>query len=949
MSFVPEPRSEPLAIPVTTGLPIQTCNLCEALIDISDQEPLASVACPNCGGVITITGWIDQFELIDVAGRGGMGVVYKARDTKLDRFVALKLLRPEHSNQKDLISELEREAAITASINHPHVVKVFSTGVDAGRFYLVMELVDKGSLDDVIRIEGRVDEARMIEVSIQIAQGLRAAHQHGLIHRDVKPGNILFAGSHTAKIVDFGLAIFMTQEESVRGEIWGTPYYVAPEKLDRKPEDFRSDIYSLGASIFHALAGRPPFEAENASMVALKHLKSQPVSLQTFAPHVSSATAYIINRTLLKDPDARYQSYDELIEHLQYAREQRKAAHDRPQSEKRVILEGEDAQKAWGLVTAGMIAAIVLLAALAFGVYAKTVGASAKSANAPKNTPAAVRNISPLDPPLLRQARERLLQNDPQAAAKLFHKVAGDAAMTVRARGWALLGQGLCELADGHEAQARAVFAQLSAFDFSSAKRDDLKVTGFFQATAGRMTSDAPITVASTKSLNRTNHESVALLLFALKNWDAGALEEAIALFRQFRSSSPEGAVAWIAELKPLATKRLDEFASFSMLTDRAANVANPADRIAAIAELRELKGQLAKRANDVIARHAADISALERSLSAPPRDGVYRLVNRQTGKCIDVASREMKDGARVHQWEYLAMPNQQWSLTAVARGVYTIQAVHSGKALEVATGASQDHADVRQSSGNNSAAQRWKVESVAPGYFKIIAECSGKALSSAKTSRENGLDIVQSNYRGAHEQQWQIVAVGGRLDEWTFLDVGVPGVSGNAARASDAKAFIVKASGTDIWGSSDCFHFVEQSLAGNFEIVARVRNLQQVHEWTKAGIMIRESLLPDARNVFVGLSAKHGVTQQIRPETNTPTTSMKVEGLAAPSWVRIERKGDELTGAFSKDGVTWQKLSADTLPKLPATVHAGIAVTSHDNQSATTATIDQITLTRTK
>jgi serine/threonine protein kinase len=145
-----------------------------------------------------------------------------------------------------------------------------------------MELVDKGSLDDLIRIQGRVAERQVLEVAIQMARGLQAAHQHGLIHRDVKPGNILFLDGNTAKIVDFGLAIFLAQEEALRGEIWGTPYYVAPEKLDHQPEDFRSDMYSLGGTLFHALAGRPPFEAETASLVAWKHLKQQPVSFADF-------------------------------------------------------------------------------------------------------------------------------------------------------------------------------------------------------------------------------------------------------------------------------------------------------------------------------------------------------------------------------------------------------------------------------------------------------------------------------------------------------------------------------------------------------------------------------------------------------------------------------------------------------------------------------------------
>src|SRR5436190_5365402 len=289
-----------------------------------------------------------------------MGLVYEAYDTGLDRRVAIKLLRKDHCNCTELIKQLENEAAITASVNHPNVVKVYCTGSDRGRFFIAMELVGEGSLDDLMRIQGRVAEAQALEVGIHIAQGLRAAFEHGLIHRDVKPGNILFADAHTAKIVDFGLAIFMEQEESVRGEVWGTPYYVAPEKLDGQPEDFRSDIYSLGGTLFHALAGRPPFEAENASMVALKHLKSQPVSLQAFAPWVSNATAHIINRTLHKNPDERYPSYDDFVDNLEYALEELRNAGEAPHQRNRVVLETEQEKQTMGWIVMGLIALIVV-------------------------------------------------------------------------------------------------------------------------------------------------------------------------------------------------------------------------------------------------------------------------------------------------------------------------------------------------------------------------------------------------------------------------------------------------------------------------------------------------------------------------------------------------------------------------------------------------------------
>jgi serine/threonine protein kinase len=172
--------------------------------------------------------------------------------------VALKILRPELSADPNEIRRLEHEARATAAVNDPHVVQVFSSGTDHGQFYLVMELVDEGSLDDRMAERGRVGEAQVLDTGIQVARGLRAAHEKGLIHRDIKPGNILFAGEEMAKIGDFGLAVAAEQNAEAQNEIWGTPYYVTPERLNNEPEDFRSDIYSLGATLYHAMTGRPP-------------------------------------------------------------------------------------------------------------------------------------------------------------------------------------------------------------------------------------------------------------------------------------------------------------------------------------------------------------------------------------------------------------------------------------------------------------------------------------------------------------------------------------------------------------------------------------------------------------------------------------------------------------------------------------------------------------------
>ena len=287
-----------------------------------------------------------------------MGSVYKARDTRLNRFVALKLLRKEFAGDASFTAKLQEEARITASINHPHVVEVFSVGEDHGQFYVVMELVDGGSLDDKMEDEKRISELQTLEVGLQVAKGLQAALKAGLIHRDIKPGNILFADAQTAKIVDFGLALLAEQHaETEGGEIWGTPYYVAPERLTGVPEDFRSDLYSLGATLFHAVAGRPTFENETLSAMELKKLKANPVPLQKIAPDVSDETAAAIDRMLRPEPADRQSSYKVLIDELQSARAAALAREEE--------LRGRWSWPVRLLVSLGVI---LLLAGVGFGI-----------------------------------------------------------------------------------------------------------------------------------------------------------------------------------------------------------------------------------------------------------------------------------------------------------------------------------------------------------------------------------------------------------------------------------------------------------------------------------------------------------------------------------------------------------------------------------------------------
>ena len=300
-----------------------TCWICGAALEASGHEPLVKVVCRNCGQKNLLQRTFDHFLPVQTLGAGGMGTVYKARDTQLERFVALKLLHKNVSGEADHDAQLQQEARIAASVNHPNVVQIFSEGTDHGRFYVVMELMERGSLDDLMESQGRVPEHQVLDIGIQIARGLRAAHRKGLIHRDVKPANILFVDEQAAKIGDFGLAAFATQQSNNTESdcvIWGTPPYVAPERLCNQSEDVRSDIYSLGATLFHAIAGKPPVDSSTNSAAELRELKQHPAELQAIAQDVSAPTARVLQRMIAPDPKDRFSTYDELLAELDAAR-----------------------------------------------------------------------------------------------------------------------------------------------------------------------------------------------------------------------------------------------------------------------------------------------------------------------------------------------------------------------------------------------------------------------------------------------------------------------------------------------------------------------------------------------------------------------------------------------------------------------------------------------------
>jgi len=307
--------------PVADKMVTTTCAKCGNVIDVTGLEPGDTIVCPYCANQFPITRQFGNFILERQLGAGGMGAVYLGKDITLNRVVAVKVLKPELVTDQKFMATFLREAEITASLNHPNIVQVYAFGQHEGVYYMVVEYISGGSLDDKIAERGQITELEGIEIGIAVARGLECALQRGgLIHRDIKPGNILFNANNTPKVVDFGLSLSFETTDHFDGEIWGTPYYVAPEKLEREAETFKSDLYSLGATLFHAMSGRPPYEGEDPNAVAMMHLSGSVISLKAFAPDISDQTAFAVSKAMARYPEDRYESYAAFIEQLEDAK-----------------------------------------------------------------------------------------------------------------------------------------------------------------------------------------------------------------------------------------------------------------------------------------------------------------------------------------------------------------------------------------------------------------------------------------------------------------------------------------------------------------------------------------------------------------------------------------------------------------------------------------------------
>ncbi|MFH1477991.1 MAG: serine/threonine-protein kinase [Verrucomicrobiota bacterium] len=350
------------------------CADCRKLLDVSHLPSFSEVKCPACGMVQIVPARFGGFWLIGRLGFGGMGVVYHAMDKDLGRHVALKVMKKELGANREFVESFKHEAQAAAALNHPNVVQIYSFGQVESQFYIAMELVSGGRLDEMIADGVALEETRSLEIHLQVVAGLRAASDVGLVHGDIKPANILFGQNGEAKVLDFGLASFIGQQQQ-GGPVWGTPYYIAPEKARGKRVDFRSDIYSLGATLFHVLTGQPPFDGVTSTDVVMARLNQPAPNLLDMNSDLHPETASLVARMLEVDPTMRHPSYPALQIDMEAACDASRKPLRKSAVSKKVMLDVTIPRPPMFsrkfLVRAGIgLAVVVVVAAIAGGGYA---------------------------------------------------------------------------------------------------------------------------------------------------------------------------------------------------------------------------------------------------------------------------------------------------------------------------------------------------------------------------------------------------------------------------------------------------------------------------------------------------------------------------------------------------------------------------------------------------
>lgn len=617
-------------------------------MDVSSFEPYSKVLCPHCDEPIRVRRKFDHFVISRQIGEGGMSYVFEATDETLARRVALKILNRHYSKDAERITQFEREARLTAAVTHPNVVKLYSVGRDQGNFYLAMELVGGGSLENRISEAGKLSEKEVLRVGRSVAEGLRSAFREGLIHRDVKPANILFTEEETAKIVDFGLALVHGRDVDESGEIWATPFYVAPEKLTDNEEDFRSDIYSLGATLYHALVGKPPYKADTNSIEELKKIKSKPVRLEDSGFRFAPRTCELINKMLELKPGDRFESYDRLVDAFRDAESIVNYSIIGERSRRQQFIYG-------GLAALGCV--VLLGAVLRPSNRSKQSVITVDANTAPKasdlgdSVEEGKRSIADL----YIEARDTLLQGD-------YRKARGRFDLLIRRKvvqptlNKARLNAAICAIMAGQRVDAVKYFEDIRRDANAGEDIGGHDQHEFFQKIGDRMSDGLGLRFARKDfDYEKDSEQVLGYLVHGLAQWHFGRPPLAAEWLEAFKNSPPVKSAPWIESYKQLVepylhdvelAKKLPEFKSIALRKGKTGEAPKTLDE--ARRALDESRGVLDKLErpgvyHDLLAEHVkkleGDIDGFKRETQKAEADRLKELRKRELVQFNEIVS----------------------------------------------------------------------------------------------------------------------------------------------------------------------------------------------------------------------------------------------------------------------------------------------------------------------
>ena len=255
----------------------------------------------------------ERYEITQLLGEGGMSYVYKAIDKQLQRTVAIKTLKPNYVEQEKFVERFKREAQTAANLNHPNIVQIFDWGIGDEPFF-VMEYIEGNTLTSIIANKRTISMNDILFIGAQVSSGLQAAHSKGLVHRDIKPGNIMITPEGKVKVTDFGIVSLQNEESDITktGSILGTASYISPEQAQGKPVSKESDLYSLGTVLYELITGRPPFEGDTPIATATKHITDKPEKLSTYRADIPKGIENAVLKLLHKYPKDRFKNAEDL-------------------------------------------------------------------------------------------------------------------------------------------------------------------------------------------------------------------------------------------------------------------------------------------------------------------------------------------------------------------------------------------------------------------------------------------------------------------------------------------------------------------------------------------------------------------------------------------------------------------------------------------------------------